>query len=373
MRRVPIRLKLGATLLVPVMALVVVAGLEMASAARERDQVHDQAELATSTLGPPSLLRHIELERNAASTYLLGTEDSVALSVENKEQAWDQTDAAVEDFRAMVEEEGGLLAEQYRPALDALDSLDGLRQTVSDYTGDRSPNNNPMTREVFDAYSAIMDDIYAANAQVVPTIGNNDLRQGAELADLSAQQSDTTARVLRVLLKAQFEGAKDGVNDPEEVADLARVLGALRQGAREIDDKAEGSYRDLADQLFATEHIRQYPEVLQDILDTGTVDIGLVLNTSTGPEPGQFGYSVFSQQVNDQLRAEADDVRAAADSRLRMFGLLGLGLVIIFLNYLGVLPALWWDNPPDTDTSNWWLLIGLGSILGGIMTATQYR
>ena len=46
---------------------------------------------------------------------------------------------------------------------------------------------------------------------------------------------------------------------------------------------------------------------------------------------------------------------------------------LIFLNYLGVLPALWWTNPPDSDTSNWWLLIGLGSILGGIMTATQYR
>jgi hypothetical protein len=56
-----------------------------------------------------------------------------------------------------------------------------------------------------------------------------------------------------------------------------------------------------------------------------------------------------------------------------MFSLLGLGLLLIFLNYLGVLPALWWDNPPDSDTSNWWLLIGLGSILGGIMTATQYR
>ena len=56
-----------------------------------------------------------------------------------------------------------------------------------------------------------------------------------------------------------------------------------------------------------------------------------------------------------------------------MFTLLGLGLLIIFLNYLGVLPALWWTNGPKTDTSNWWLLIGLGSILGGIMTATQYH
>ncbi len=47
-----------------------------------------------------------------------------------------------------------------------------------------------------------------------------------------------------------------------------------------------------------------------------------------------------------------------------MFALLGLGLVIIFCNYLGVLPG---------GTKNSYLLVGLGAILGGIMTATQYR
>lgn len=47
-----------------------------------------------------------------------------------------------------------------------------------------------------------------------------------------------------------------------------------------------------------------------------------------------------------------------------MFALLGLGLLIIFLNYLGVLPG---------DTKNSYLLIGLASILGGIITATQYH
>ena len=47
-----------------------------------------------------------------------------------------------------------------------------------------------------------------------------------------------------------------------------------------------------------------------------------------------------------------------------MFALLGIGLLIIFLNYLGVLPG---------DTKNSYLLVGLGFILGGIVTATQYH
>jgi hypothetical protein len=48
-----------------------------------------------------------------------------------------------------------------------------------------------------------------------------------------------------------------------------------------------------------------------------------------------------------------------------MFVLFGIGMLVIFLHYVDVLL-------PGAD-SNWWLLAGLGSILGGIITATQYR
>ena len=47
-----------------------------------------------------------------------------------------------------------------------------------------------------------------------------------------------------------------------------------------------------------------------------------------------------------------------------MFSLLGLGVLMILLNYLSVFPAA---------PSNWYLLGGLGLVLGGIFTATQYR
>ncbi len=47
-----------------------------------------------------------------------------------------------------------------------------------------------------------------------------------------------------------------------------------------------------------------------------------------------------------------------------MFGLIGLGLIVILANY--VVTAF---GAP----SNWYLLAGLGLILGGIVAATQYR
>ena len=45
-----------------------------------------------------------------------------------------------------------------------------------------------------------------------------------------------------------------------------------------------------------------------------------------------------------------------------MFGLLGVGCLTIIVNYLDLLPG---------GTNNWYLFLGLGLILGGIITATR--
>jgi len=47
-----------------------------------------------------------------------------------------------------------------------------------------------------------------------------------------------------------------------------------------------------------------------------------------------------------------------------MFTLLGLGVVVIILNYVGLLPG---------DTKNSYLLLGLALITGGFITATNYH
>jgi hypothetical protein len=46
-----------------------------------------------------------------------------------------------------------------------------------------------------------------------------------------------------------------------------------------------------------------------------------------------------------------------------MFAMLGIGALLIILNYVGALGGV----------NNVWLVVGLGFILAGIITATQYR
>jgi hypothetical protein len=47
-----------------------------------------------------------------------------------------------------------------------------------------------------------------------------------------------------------------------------------------------------------------------------------------------------------------------------MFALLGIGTLVIMLNYLKLLPSA---------PNNWYLVVGLVGVLAGIVTATQYR
>lgn len=50
-----------------------------------------------------------------------------------------------------------------------------------------------------------------------------------------------------------------------------------------------------------------------------------------------------------------------------MFALWGVGLLVIILNYMEVLPGA------GDGGNGWYLIGGLGAILGGIVAATQYH
>ena len=80
--------------------------------------------------------------------------------------------------------------------------------------------------------------------------------------------------------------------------------------------------------------------------------------TPKGTRPEGFQADTFSHTgLDDQHEPSPPWVP------ILMFGLLGGGIAVILLNYVG---SVW-------DTNNGILLLGLAMVLGGIMTATQYR
>ena len=92
LRTTHIRTKLAVALAVPLAALVAVAGFEVVQARAEVDQTRSQSELATSSIGPGSLVTRLQDERNRASIDLIGLDTE--LPVDSNEEARPLTDAA---------------------------------------------------------------------------------------------------------------------------------------------------------------------------------------------------------------------------------------------------------------------------------------
>lgn len=102
---------------------------------------------------------------------------------------------------------------------------------------------------------------------------------------------------------------------------------------------------------------------------------------TTGSGPAAKGAATTSKRVTPpkakagadaagRYTAPSDRAKKGPSPRwvpILMFALWGLGLLLIILNYMEVLPG------SDPDGNGWYLVAGLGSILGGIMVATQYR
>ena len=79
-RTTHIRTKLAVALAVPMVALVAVAGFEVLDSKAEVDKAKEQADLAETSLGPGSLVVHLQDERNLAAIDLIGLGDAASTS-----------------------------------------------------------------------------------------------------------------------------------------------------------------------------------------------------------------------------------------------------------------------------------------------------
>jgi signal transduction histidine kinase len=316
-------MKLAGALAVPLVALVVVTALEVVQSSEDASQVRDQSALAEISVGPASVLSRLEDERNAAAVYLLNAQEAFALPIEDNAAARVATDDALATFESAVESRGGDINAAYRPALDAMDGLAELRDGIDSFSGERGLANIDATAETFDAYSELMTPLFDANRQVALAIDNAELRRGAELVDLSSRQTNLIAILTRDLLLAAISG-NGKVDTPDEIQAVAQRLAQLRNNEQLITTKATGDYQPLAEALLSAEEIVKFPEVVDEALTTGTVDVVGVTTYSAGEDPETYGYTVFRQSVTDTLTGRADDLESAASARQRWYVILAV-------------------------------------------------
>ncbi|HET6693158.1 MAG TPA: nitrate- and nitrite sensing domain-containing protein, partial [Pedococcus sp.] len=276
-RRVSIKTKLAAALAVPLLALSVVAGLEVVRSLDEARQVRRQTDLATASIGPSGLINALQHERNFSSLSLLGAQDLVDLPVASLEEARAATDAARSAFALEVADKGEEVARIYSPALAELDRLTGLRANVDAYNGPRVVNQfNQVAEDSFLGYSALVTDLADRNSELVTEVEDHDLRRGVQLIDMSSREIDYIARFVRLGLLGSVTGDRR-ITSPSEISDTSMAVTASLNNHYSILDLARGPYEAAGDELEVESDATGIIQMGPQIIATGVVDVPAML------------------------------------------------------------------------------------------------
>jgi hypothetical protein len=224
--RVPIRLKLAATLAVPLLALVVVGLAEVVDMAQEVSEVRGETQLARASTGPAGLITRLQDERTWATLELIGLQDSYAVPMAGYAETRDATDQARDAFRDQVESAGGAVEATYRDALASLD----------------------------------------ANSRIAPQVDDTQLRAGTYLADLASRQVELEAGISRTtVVNAML--TPNGIDERAEVIEISTPRSEYQDNNRRIL-RAAGPYAaivreyfptDLNDRLEQSRHATRWP------------------------------------------------------------------------------------------------------------------
>ncbi|MGH9191879.1 MAG: nitrate- and nitrite sensing domain-containing protein, partial [Acidimicrobiales bacterium] len=324
--RIPIRRKLAAALAIPIAALLVVAGLEVLQSTREADEVKDQTDLATASIGPSGVINSLQNERNYASLWLLGQEANVEVPVESFDEAKQATDAAATSFRADVERKGGEVRETYGPALEALDGLPELRRQVDTFEGERGLFNTDASDPNFQGYTEIVGPLFEANTQVALAIDDPILRRGVELTDISSRQTDMIARTIRSLLLPAVT-PNNVFDTPAEIAETSELFGQVIDNRAQILSLGTGVYQGATDRLIEESDATGFIPIVQETLDQAPGPVPIVEILDTVDIDQNTSYYGFRNRVEDVLLDRGGDLNAAAD-RTRMWFIVLAGVAV---------------------------------------------
>ena len=319
-------LVVGAIVLVTSLGVAIVAGREAAQAADDARDIRSDG-VARFDVGQGDLIAALQDERNLAVTHMLGFEGALALPVSNNDDARARTDEALAEFRARLDEQTAVVADAYAPASEGLAGLADLRERVDAVpVADRSVRNTDLAQTVFEEYSTHIDALFDASRESVAAVADPFTRRGLILVDLGSEQGELTTRLRRALLVASIDG---GLDTPDEIAEVAANLAALRENEAAIEAQATGEFQVHADALLASDEVRELPQIADSALATGQADLGGLLGSVGVGDPEASDYAAFRDGITDAILDGSHDLEAAATARQRRYTLLAVAAAVI--------------------------------------------
>jgi signal transduction histidine kinase len=331
-RRIPIRAKVAGALTVPLLALVVIAGIGASTNARTASRVMRQSDMATASIGHAGLIGALQTERNLAVLDMFELSGRLELEAPEAATARVQTDAAVTALHHEIRGQDDTLRDDYARALDGLRRLDDVRAAVDGVQGAGPAAARQAAHDAFRAYTEMIQMLFASHDRFSLVVDNAVLRQGDDLMHYSSHASDSTAQLVEMLL---FLGSSPGgIDEPAEAARVAQLARDVERNNGVIRTKGTGIFADAAAGLFANPRLVGLADYTGRAIRTGQVDPATLLSTAPlGPEGG---YPAFRDRVVEVLDAEAAQLGAEADRRRRWYvaaalGALGAAVLVAWL------------------------------------------
>jgi HAMP domain-containing protein len=323
-RRIPIRAKVAGALAVPLLALVVVAGIGVTTNAAQAAAVTRQAELATASIGHAGLISALQNERNHALLEMLGLGGRIDLEVADRATARQLTDAAHTTLHHQIAGESDALRDDYAAALDTLADLPALRARVDGALGKPGSANREVAHDVFASYTTMVATLFASHDRFSLVVDDARLRQGDDLVHYSSHATDSVAQLVERLL--YVGSGPGGLDEPVEAAEVAQLRRDVEKNNVLVETKGTGDYADAARRLLAGPRVAGLPDFAEEAIEEGgRVDAhALLATTPLGPEGG---YLTFRDEVVDVLDARAERLRSEAD--VRRIGFLGGALLLV--------------------------------------------
>ncbi|HEY8545035.1 MAG TPA: nitrate- and nitrite sensing domain-containing protein [Acidimicrobiales bacterium] len=320
-RRVAIRWKLGAAMLVPVLILAAVVTLQSYRVTRDADRARGQAALAVAADGPGGLLKALQDERNWAAVELIGQAGGVQVDVEGYDETRRNTDAAIAGFEDQVAASDERARAFYARALERLDGLADLRARIDAFDAPRTIANGDFGDEIFDGYTEMIVPFLDAVELIADEVDDRQLRQGALLIAVSSAQVEVVANLVRrTLVWSLF--TEGGVDTREEVFEITRLAQRLKNNEALLEVQTTGPYASEWDEdLFRVFTWKLVVHSGEAVIH-GTVDVEAFLEVVTVPT--EESYLGYRQRIGRIVQSQAEDLADEAAARQRLYlGLLG--------------------------------------------------
>jgi signal transduction histidine kinase len=305
-----IRWKLGLVLALPVLALIAMtvvvvndAGQEAKEAEQRADLVRAQAQFATASLGPGGVIDKLQDERAGDLARMAGVE-----SIYDEDTLRPDTDKAIDAYRKAVGEQSSEVQEAYAPALAALEELPALRAEVDGIIEAGNIDVLAAADTLWEDYSTLIAQVYQPNTAAVASIDDPTLRVGAVLTDLGIRYKEGMADLATAVAQSAAIGTLSDRDSISEIADTRARVDAILD---DINVNASGPYKGIVADTVGTE---DYGFVL-DFYDMVAAGEEVTLEEASGDDISRRNDYVvgFITEVGEQLRADADQVVAAAE------------------------------------------------------------